>query len=343
MLIMRNSANNYLTKQALQTKATQLLPILTAAFLDLHYKEITHQRISHQDTSYQDIGFQGLTKARHSQFGQVMIKWEISANIYYDLTHLGHEIKVLQALNGSQCKTQPTINIAPQVLIDKSSMIKILNKNYQLSFLVMPYYPLGSLAQYLKQALSIEQKHQLITQAAYLISHLHKQGWLHNDIKPSNFLISTFLSDIELANKSATITLTHSLLLTDFALAQRINSVKNENNQPAGTPAYLAPECWQGKRPTQQSDSYAFGIMVYEILTGDRPFKRAKISDEPFNDWAIQHCQQSIPKLPIQYQDYQLIIDKSLAKKAENRYKDMTEVIADLYQCSDYKPLSFKG
>lgn len=321
MLIMKNSASNYPTKQALQTQATQLLPILTATFSDLNCKEITHQRISHQDTS-----FQGLTKAQHSQFGQVLIKWEISTNIYYGLTNLGHEIKVLKALNGSQTKVQDSITIAPQLLTDKSLIIKILNKNYQLTLLVMPYYPLGALSRQLNasnhQLLTCQQKLHYIIQAAQLIADLHQQGWLHNDIKPSNFLIGSSLTSSNLDS-------TPNLLLTDFDLAQRIDNFKNDSN-PTGTPAYLAPERWQGQAPTQQSDIYAFGIMVYEILTGDRPFKVEKQSSELSTDWAIQHCQQPIAELPNQCRDYHAIFDKALAKRMVNRYQNISDVISDL-------------
>ena len=325
MLIMKNSANHYPTKQALQSQATQLLPLLTATLLKLNYKDIIHQRISQQNTTYQ-----GLTRATDDKFGQVMIKWEISADIYYDLTSLGREIKVLKALNSYQLKAQSFINIAPQMLVNKSAIVNISEKAYQLTILVMPYYPQGSLAQYLKQSLTIEQKHQLITQAAYLISHLHQQGWLHNDIKSSNFLIGA-----EPANKSDTINLTRDLLLTDFALAQRTDSARNQNNSnanvnAAGTPAYLAPERWQGQATTEQSDIYAFGIMLCQILTGDRPFRVEKQSSDLLQQWATQHCQQPIPKLPNEYQDYQMIINKALAKRIENRYKHMSDVIADL-------------
>ena len=327
---MKNSANHYPTKQALQSQATQLLPLLTATLSKLNYKDIIHQRISQQKTAYQ-----GLIRATDDKFGQVMIKWEISADIYYDLTSLGREIKVQKALNSFRFKSQSFINITPQILANKSSIVNISEKSYQLTILVMPYYQQGSLAQYLNQSLTIEQKHQLITQAAYLISHLHQQGWLYNDIKPSNFLMGT-----KPTNKSDTVNLTHDLLLTDFALAQRIDSAKNQNNvNPAGTPAYLAPERWQGQAATKQSDIYAFGIMVYEILTGDRPFKVKKQSSEPLKAWATQHCQQPIPKLPSHYQHYQMIINKALAKRIENRYKHMSDVIADLSKLLNDKPL----
>ena len=235
-----------------------------------------------------------------------MIKWEISADIYYDLTSLGQEIKVHKALNISQIKAQNFINISPQILADKSLIITVLNKNYQLTLLVMPYCTQGSLAEYLKQLLTDKQKQQLIFKVAQLISNLHSYGWLHNDIKPSNILVND----------------DHSLVLTDFALAELINSGSEDQRKAknsAGTPAYLAPERWQGQGATIQSDIYAFGIMMYEILVGARPFTIDSPSSNSLKDWAIQHCQQSIVKLPDQHSHYQHIVDKALAKFPQNR------------------------
>ena len=118
------------------------------------------------------------------------------------------------------------------------------------------------------------------------------------------------------------------LLLTDFALATSINKPIAVNF--AGTPAYLAPECWQGQGATLQSDIYAFGIMMTEILMGKRPFKVNIESSDPMIEWAIQHCQQPVPKLPLEYSRYQCIIEKALAKQMEKRYYNMKEVLRDL-------------
>ena len=168
-------------------------------------------------------------------------------------------------------------------------------------------------------------------QSAYLISHLHNIGWLHNDIKPSNILLDGFMP-----NHADNSSITPDLLLTDFALAEAINddiaqnSDKNSTGDSAGTPAYLAPERWQGQGATLQSDIYAFGIMMYQILTGERPFKIDNQSSEPLREWAIQHCQQPIPTLPLEYSGYQGIIDKALAKRVERRYQSMEDIVVDL-------------
>ena len=160
-------------------------------------------------------------------------------------------------------------------------------------------------------------------QSAYLIANLHKAGWLHNDIKPSNILLDSFLTND--ANSSS---VTTKLLLIDFALAESVG-VSSKSN-PAGTPAYLAPERWQGQSATVQSDVYAFGIMMVDILIGERPFSVSKQSSEPLTEWAIKHCQQPVPKLPLEYSRYQGIVEKALAKRTAKRYQSMEEVLSDL-------------
>lgn len=355
---MKNSASNRsetpTITQALREKAGQLLPVLTATLSTLKYKVISHQRISQQNND-NITGYQGLTCAQHPQFGSVIIKWALSPNTNlgafsqnefnnnvcnYSPFNLNHEVAVLHDLKQSQpIKRQNnsalTLAIAPPVLAYDTLEINILGQNQQCNMLVMPYYPMGDLAHQLNHnrhyLLDNEQKKQYITQAAYLIGNLHNSSWLHNDIKPSNILLAGFL-----ANKADYSSITPRLLLTDFALAERFGEnfngyfdLKGATNT-AGTPAYLAPERWQAEGATQQSDIYAFGIMVYEILIGTRPFKIVAQNNDPLKEWATQHCQKPIPVLPQEYRHYQHVINNALAKRIEKRYKTMKEVLSNL-------------
>lgn len=322
---MPNNASHCLDKQALQIQAKQLLPPITKALAELGYLNIAHQRLSQQNHIRKN--YQGLSRAAHKQFGQLMIKWQISADSVLDVSNLpqiNHEIAVLQALNKSQNTAKESIAIAPSLLafevvtldLAKDSL-ENLAPNQTLTLLAMPYYSQGNLARYLKQTLTIEQKHQLMVKAAQLVKSLHGKGWLHNDIKPSNILINEG----------------QSLLLTDFALAERLNnSDSNKSNlkNSAGTPAYLAPERWQGQGASIQSDLYALGIMMYEILASERPFAIESSTSESLTDWALQHCQQPIPTLPSQYSDYQDIVEKALGKLVSKRYLSMEEILEDL-------------
>jgi len=345
---VKNSASNSPIKQALQAKSGQLLPVITQALSERAYSKIVHQRISQQyreqtqesDTQHirhsrQQSCYQGLVRAQHLQYGSVMIKWEISStsDVPQNISDLNHEISVLQSLSVSQ-KIQLT-TITPSVFDNYDIDIQALEQPQRLTVLVMPYYENASLAKLLNHQrhsfLTDEQKHHLLVQSAQLILSLHTAGWLHNDIKPSNFLLSN-ISNIPKDNAGSD----HKaadLLLTDFALAQRSDQA-NAINSASGTPAYLAPERWQGQKATIQSDIYAFGIIMVEMLTGARPFSISSKSQQPMTDWAIRHCQQPIIRLPIAYIHYQSIVDKMLAKRVEKRYQSMEAILEALKACN---------
>ena len=313
------------SKQALQTQAQKILPVLTTIFSSLHYSEIAHQRVSQQSDSG-EANYQGLTRGQHAQFGQVMIKWQLSADSNKNSADLAYEAEVLKSINISISENGLPA-IAPPILAYDNVTIQILKPSSQLIILVTPYYPNGSLASQLNSRnhsrLTDIQKHHFIVQSALLVAKLHNAGWLHNDIKPSNILLDGFMP-----NHADNSCIKADLLLTDFALAECLHAPILAS--PAGTPAYLAPERWQGQGATLQSDIYAFGIMMYETLTGERPFNIDNQSSEPLREWAIQHCQQPIPTLPLEYSRYQNIIDKTLAKRVERRYQSMEDIVVDL-------------
>ncbi|GAF58363.1 serine/threonine protein kinase [Psychrobacter sp. JCM 18902] len=336
---MKNNASNSsntkaCAKQALQMQAQQMLPTLTMLFSSLNYSEISHQRISQQsnnNNNNNENDYQGLTRAQHLQFGRVMIKWQLTAASNQNLAGLTHEIGVLKSINNlsaNQKRFQDSLfAIAPPMLAYETLRVKVLDQFSQLTILTMPYYPSGSLATQLNirnySSLTTQKKHHFMVQSAHLIATLHSAGWLHNDIKPSNILLDNFLP-----NHADNSCIKADLLLTDFALAECLNTPILAS--PAGTPAYLAPERWQSQSATVQSDIYAFGIMMVEILTGKRPFQISANSNDKLKAWAIQHCQQPIPTLPLEYSHYQGIINKALAKRVERRYQNMKQILLDL-------------
>lgn len=336
---MKNSASHSSIIQALQAQARALLPTVTQVLSILQYRQIAHQRLSQQNAEHDEQTqdgetqsrerncYQGLTRAQHSQFGHVMVKWQLNHHADHYSTDLSHEAHVLKSLNNLSQNQSNSVIIAPSLLAYHKIDVQVLGESQQLTVLVMPYYSCGSLAKQLNgqrhSSLTDEKKHHFIHQATHLIAKLHQAGWLHNDIKPSNFLLNSVPKD-EDSNRN----IMSDLLMTDFALAEKIdNSIQSD---AAGTPAYLAPERWHGKGATVQSDIYAFGIMMFEILMGKRPFKVHTQSSDPMIDWATQHCQQPIPKLPSKYGQYKPIVDSALAKRVEKRYGSMKEVLMDL-------------
>lgn len=295
------------SKAELEYRAAQLLPTLTKEFHDFGYLNICHQRLGQQKDNFSS--YQGLSKAEHLDFGTVMIKWSLSPQ---NFSELSHEITILKTLSNLEKLSK----IVPKLLAVKSSSFIFLENTYQLEFLVMPYFA-SSLNKQIKLPLSFEQKQKLILTSAQLINSFHQIGWIHGDIKPSNILIDDSKDELQ-------------LFLTDFALSKQLSDNKSLN--VSGTPAYLAPECWQGGGLSLQSDIYAFGVMVFEILTAKRAFSIDKSNPNYAKAWATAHCQNPIPTLPVDYQQYQLIINKALAKRQAQRYQSMSKIIEDLRQ-----------
>src|SRR6266571_9033167 len=131
-------------------------------------------------------------------------------------------------------------------------------------YMVMPFSREGSFADWLQKQnqrlLSPWDVERIVKQAASALQHAHDRKIIHQDVKPSNFLIQ---SDAEEANEL-------NLQLADFGVA-KFMTVTSESKTIRGTPIYMAPEQWDG-RPVPATDQYALAVMAYELLTGRTPF-----------------------------------------------------------------------
>ena len=184
-------------------------------------------------------------------------------------------------------------------------------------------------------SISNHQKHQLILKIAQLIADLHQRGQYHGDINPNTILMDDYIdSDRDEEYSDVNVLLTTLTLAEPTSLSADQVSMSSNNNKNLlvahANPAYQAPERWQGQQATEQSDIYAFGILLYEIVTGKLPFTIAEQSSDAMLDWNNQHCLTPIPKLAEEYQPYQMIIDSALAKQRKKRYQNMQQAITDL-------------
>lgn len=136
-----------------------------------------------------------------------------------------------------------------------------------LTYMVMPFRQGGSLADWLRQRgssniLSLQDVAHFLLQAADALQHAHDHQLIHQDVKPSNFLIRTRTASPDHPD----------LLLADFGIAKFTTATATASQSIRGTPAYMAPEQWDGQ-PVAATDQYALAIMTYQLLTGRPPFQ----------------------------------------------------------------------
>ena len=187
-------------------------------------------------------------------------------------------------------------------------------------FLVMPYLPGGNLKERLKKGgLPWPEAVHLLIPIARALEYAHQQGVIHRDVKPSNILITE----------------SGDPMLTDFGVAKVMEDEATVDltgtAMAIGTPEYMAPEQATSKSIDHRADIYSLGIVLYEMVTGRKPY----VADTPlavlFKQASdpLPRPRQFAPTLPNKVEQ---IILKALAKKPEDRYQTMGEFATALEQ-----------
>ena len=131
-------------------------------------------------------------------------------------------------------------------------------------FLTMKLLPGETLAARLQKPspISTEEGFAILKQTALGLAAIHNSGIVHRDIKPNNIMIDGIGAQVR-------------LWITDFGLARALqgDTTISGRGAVAGTPNYIAPELLQGHPPSQASDLYAFGVVMHEVFTGQKPTK----------------------------------------------------------------------
>jgi serine/threonine-protein kinase len=186
-------------------------------------------------------------------------------------------------------------------------------------YIVMEYVPGRTLKQIIRERgpLMNEEAVDIMKQLTSAISEAHKRGIIHRDIKPQNIIVK---SD-------------GSIKILDFGIATAKGSVQlTQANNVMGSVHYLAPELARGQQASPQSDIYAMGIVMFEMLAGDVPFK----ADQAVQI-ALMHMRDPLPNIrainPAVPQSVANIINKAAAKNPADRYASAADMLADLNTC----------
>lgn len=184
------------------------------------------------------------------------------------------------------------------------------------AFLVMRWLRGGSIADDVRKNGPIDPQRasHILTQIGEALAVAHRQGIIHRDLKLDNMILDE--------NGNA--------YLTDFGIAKDLGRNLNITQQDAilGSPAYLSPEQIKGEELTPQTDIYAMGIALFQMLTGELPFNETTAAALMY-----KHLSEPIPDITTQRSDLppmvNLVLQKATTKDPEDRYSDIIAFVKD--------------
>ncbi len=192
-------------------------------------------------------------------------------------------------------------------------------------YLVMEFLSGGTLKQRLQEKINTVEAVGWLIPISHALAYAHHRGVIHRDVKPSNILFTE----------------TNEPMLTDFGIAKILETHSGDSLTGSGvgigTPEYMAPEQGLGQSVDARTDIYALGIVLYEILTGRRPFQ----ADTPMAI-VIKHMNEPLPNPrqfnPAMSEFAEQVLKKALAKNPDERYADMVAFGRALSQLASEYP-----
>ncbi len=258
---------------------------------------------------YQIIGELG-----RGGMGVVYKAHELSLNRYVAIKMLGDQV-----VNDPNIRARFLREARSAAALNHPNIIQIyfVGEDQGRPFFAMEYVAGVSLAQVIRSERQLEPKRAagILLQAASGLARAHDQGIIHRDIKPGNIMLDP-----------------HGLVkLADFGIAHLIENGDKltATGQFLGTPGYLSPEVCLGKPVEKRSDIFSLGIVYYEMLTGQTPFR----SDSPLA-MLREVVESQIPDPRglnggVDLESH-LILMKMVAKSPDERYPDCHHLIQDL-------------
>jgi serine/threonine-protein kinase PpkA len=201
--------------------------------------------------------------------------------------------------------------------IDHPNVIRIYDQGFtdDHAYIAMEYFERGDLRSQFAAGFSQQRVLGITAQVAGALAAIHERGIVHRDLKPENLMLHE----------------DGSVALADFGIAKSLGAThqfgfnQTSHGDVVGTPYYLSPEQAAGKAITQQSDFYSLGVMVFEMLTGQRPF----VADS-LEQLLQRHMYAPTLSLPEQHAPLQPLVDKLMSKDPAARYASAGDLLADL-------------
>lgn len=169
------------------------------------------------------------------------------------------------------------------------------------AWLVMEYFARGDLRQRMKAPVAPRSAVRLAAQIARALDALHAAGVVHRDLKPGNVMLRE----------------DGSIALIDFGMSKDAaqNLDLTERGLIFGTPHYMSPEQGHGEPTDARSDLYSLGVILYEMLTGGKPYR----ADSPMA-LIYKHRKEPVPRLAAGLEGLQPLLERLLAKQPHERF-----------------------
>ena len=190
-----------------------------------------------------------------------------------------------------------------------------VSRSEDVEYIVMELVDGITMKQYMEKRGRIKWKEVLhfSRQVSKALAHAHERGIIHRDIKPQNLML---LRD-------------GTVKVGDFGIAALENEIHEEHSQAIGSIHYIAPEQAKGESPDARSDIYSLGIVMYEMLTGHKPYTGSTITEI-----AIKHMSsdaEPISKLVDDVpEEFERIVSKAMSYELDDRYATVNELLEDL-------------
>lgn len=185
-----------------------------------------------------------------------------------------------------------------------------------ISFIAMELLEGADLKKNVEKAnlLPVSQVLEDVANIADALDYAHAHGVVHRDIKPANVMR---LKD-------------GTLRVTDFGIARITSASKTATGTVMGTPSYMSPEQLSGKKIDGRSDLFSLGVMLYEMLTGEKPFEGESIATLLFKIASETHPDPRLLRPDRINTALNVVIDRALCKDPEQRYQRGAEMARDL-------------
>jgi len=167
-----------------------------------------------------------------------------------------------------------------------------------------------------------EQAVDICVQVAEGLDHAHRQGIVHRDVKPANLML---LED-------------GTVKITDFGIAKISTSNLTRTGQFLGTPNYMSPEQVIGHVIDGRSDLFSLGIILYELLTGEKPFMGSSLTTITYQIVNVDPIEPSKIRVGLP-KKYDAIVQKMLRKAPDERFQTGKEVAEALRAARDNQPI----